>query len=268
MTSDSPSSLSSPPLIDTHCHLDDPSFAGDLDEVLAKSREAGVQAWMMVGFSPSRWESTIRMTRDIPGMNHMLGVHPSHAGEWSDELRVQLADALRSTGARAVGEIGLDFFRDNAPYDVQARALIDQLDIARELGLPAVFHLRHAERQMLDILEDQRHLPRMVFHSFEGTSQLTRFVLENNAYIGVGGLATRQKSADLREQLRSIPLRSMILETDSPYLVPARQKDRRNTPAHVRTVAEFLAHHLECSMEEVARETTSTAESLFGSLLP
>jgi TatD DNase family protein len=107
----------------------------------------------------------------------------------------------------------------------------------------------------------------MVFHSFDGSSRLTRFILEHDAVVGVGGLATRQKSEALREQLLSIPLQSMILETDSPYLIPARQKGRRNTPAHVRTVALFLADHLGCSVEEVARETTSTAESLFGSLL-
>lgn len=201
-------------------------------------------------------------------MAHMLGVHPGHADEWNDDIREQLVAALRSTGARAVGEVGLDFYRDNAPYTVQHRAFVDQLGIARDLGLPAVIHMRDAEDEMLEILERQADLPKIVFHSFDGSPRLTRFVLEHDAVIGVGGLATRQKSEQLREQLRFIPLSSMILETDSPYLVPARQKARRNTPAHVRTVAGFLADHLDCSIDRIARQTTVTAESLFGSLLP
>ncbi len=257
-----------PPLVDTHCHLDDASFAGDLVDVLRESREASVPAWIIVGFAPERWQGAIRMSQEIPGMAHMLGVHPGHAQEWNSDVQRQLTETLRHSGARAVGEIGLDFYRDNAPYDVQRRTLLEQLEIARDLDLPVVFHLRDAENQMLEILHGEPDLPRMVFHSFDGSTQLTRFILEHDAVIGVGGLATRQKSDTLRKQLLQIPLGSMILETDSPYLVPARQKVRRNTPAHVRTVAHFLANHLDCPVEHVASQTTLTAESLFGSLLP
>lgn len=265
MTSEAtPASL----LIDTHCHLDDPSFSDDLDDVLSSSRDAGVVAWIMVGFSPTHWNAAVRMSSEIPGMAHILGVHPGHAGEWNDDVRRRLADALVVSKARGLGEIGLDFYRDNAPLEIQERALVEQLDLARELDLPVVFHMRDAEPQMLDILERQQVLPRMVFHSFDGTARLTRFILEYDAYVGVGGLATRMKSETLREQLRDIPLSRMVLETDSPYLVPARQKDRRNTPANVPIIAQFLAGFLDCPVEEVARQTTSTAESIFGSLLP
>lgn len=256
------------PLIDTHCHLDDPSFLEDLDKVLSSSRDAGVVAWIMVGFSPAHWDAAMRMSTEIPGMAHMLGVHPSHAAEWNDDIRRRLADALVASKSRAIGEIGLDFYRDNAPLAVQERALVDQLDLARELDLPVVFHLRDAEPQMLAILERQPSLPRMVFHSFDGTARLTRFILDLNAYVGVGGLATRLKSEAIRAQLRDIPLGSMVLETDSPYLVPARQKVRRNTPANISIIAGFLAELLDCSVDEVARQTTLTSESIFGNLLP
>lgn len=256
------------PLVDTHCHLDDVSFNRDLDGVLDQSRRVGVRAWINVGFAPERWEDAIRMSSEIPGMAHTLGVHPCHAHEWNSEVRRGLYDASTTSGARAIGEIGLDFYRDNAPIEVQRRALVEQIELARELGLPVVFHLRDAETEMLNILEREADLPRMVFHSYDGSARLTRFVLEHNAVVGVGGLATRQGSVTLREQLLRIPLRSMILETDAPYLVPARQKARRNTPMHVSTVAFFLAGHLGVSPSDVARETTLTAESLFGKLLP
>ena len=262
------SSTSSSVLIDTHCHLDDSSFSEDLGTVLQESREAGVPSWIIVGFAPSRWESAMQMARDIPGMAQMLGVHPGHAEEWNDGVAERLQRSLSNSGARAVGEIGLDFFRDNAPFDIQRRAFLDQLSIARELSLPVVFHMRDAEDQMLSLLEQQSELPKMVFHSFDGSSRLTKFILDHDAVIGVGGLATRQRSVGLREQLLSIPLQSMILETDSPYLIPARQKTRRNTPAQIRNIASFLADHLDCSITDVAEQTTATAESVFGPLLP
>jgi TatD DNase family protein len=254
-------------LIDTHCHLDDDSFDHDLEDVLEQSRRAGVRAWINVGFAPERWEASMRLARCHPGMAHMLGVHPSHAQDWSDDIRDRLRALVLDTGARAIGEIGLDFYRDNAPLAIQQRAFVEQLALARELGLPAVIHLRDAETEMVDILAAEHELPRLLFHSFDGTERLTRFILGHDARIGVGGLATRQKSAELRERLRRIPLEAMVLETDSPYLVPARQKVRRNTPSHVRTVAAFLARHLGRPVDEIAHVTTANAEAIFGRLL-
>jgi len=257
-----------PAMIDTHCHLDDAAFAADLDSVLESSRAANVVAWILIGYAPERWEAAVEMARRIPGMSHTLGVHPSHAEEWNDDVANGLRDRLRSSGAVAVGEFGLDFYRDNAPLEIQREAMIGQLEIARELDLPAVFHMRNAEAEMLDILTSRDELPRMLFHSFEGTSRLLDFIVERGAYLGVGGLVTRQRSEPLREQLRRVPLESIVLETDSPYLVPARQKDRRNVPAHVRTVACFLADFYGVPAHELAIQTTLNAERLFGRLLP
>lgn len=121
---------------------------------------------------------------------------------------------------------------------------------------------------MLDLLESEPHLPAMVFHSFDGSDRLVDFILGHDAWVGVGGLATRQKSEALRQRLQRIPLERLILETDAPYLVPARQKNRRNVPAHVRTVAEFLAGLLDVPVETIACQTTANAESLFGRMVP
>ena len=254
--------------VDTHCHLDHPEFADDLDEVIAASRKAGVRAWVNVGYAPDRWDTTIALSRRIVGMAHMLGLHPSHAHEWGPGLRQRLRDLIRSSGARAVGEIGLDLYRDNPPLPIQREALLGQLQLARDLGLPAVIHLRNAEDALIDALATQDSLPRLLFHSFDGTSQLTRFVLEHGALIGVGGLATRQRSAPLREQLVQVPLDAMVLETDAPYLIPARQRERRNTPAHVRTIAQFLSELIGRPVSEIAWRTTAAAERFFGRLVP
>lgn len=255
-------------MIDTHCHLDDHAFASDLPAVIAASREAGVCGWVLIGYARDRWEGAARMSAATAGMRHSLGVHPSHAQEWSADVEASLREMLHSTGAVAVGEFGLDFHRDNAPFEVQREAMIGQLRMARELDLPAIFHMRDAEAQMLEILDAEASLPRMIFHSFDGTERLTDFIRSHDAWVGVGGLATRQKSAALREQLLRLPLERLVLETDAPYLVPARQKDRRNVPAHVRTVAIFLAELLDVPLETVTRQTTANAESLFGRMLP
>lgn len=269
MDTNEPRETSSPSaLIDTHCHLDDEAFAADLADVLAASREAGVCGWLLIGYKPERWADAARMAEGIPGMRHSLGVHPSHAQEWSEQVEASLREMLRSTGAVAVGEFGLDFYRDNAPFEVQREAMVGQLKIAYELRLPAIFHMRNAENAMLDVLGGQPHLPGMVFHSFDGSDRLVDFILGHDAWVGVGGLATRPKSEPLRQSLQRIPLERMILETDAPYLVPARQKDRRNVPAHVRTVAEFLARVLDVPVETIARQTTANAESLFGKMVP
>jgi TatD DNase family protein len=260
---------SSPPaMIDTHCHLDDPSFAEDLDEVLAASRRAGVTRWILIGYAPGRWDDVAAMADGIAGMAYTLGVHPSHAQEWTPEIETRLRGALAESSAVAVGEFGLDFYRDNAPFEVQKTAMVGQLRIARDLGLPAIFHMRDAEEEMLKILDEQEALPRMVFHSFDGSARLTDWILEHEAWVGVGGLATRQKSEGLREELRRIPLDRLVLETDSPYLVPARQKDRRNVPAHVRTVAGLLAELFDMTLDDIAHATTRNAEDLFGRLQP
>lgn len=253
-----------PRLIDTHCHLDDEAFADDLDDVLTRSTEAGVTGWLLIGYAPAKWDAVVALTEAYPGMKHALGVHPGNAKEWEPGLEAQLCEAAERSGAVAIGECGLDFYRDNAPLAIQQAALEAQLRVARELALPAIFHLRDAEPEMLAILGAQADLPTMVFHSFDGSSALTDFILDRQAFIGVGGLATRQKSDALREQLRRIPLDRMVLETDSPYLVPARQKDRRNVPAHIRTIAAWLADFLDVSLDRVADVTTANAATLFG----
>jgi len=266
-TPDAPTtSITTPFLIDTHTHLDDPDFADDLDAVIAQSRDAGVSAWINVGYEPSRWSSTIDLATRIPGMRHMLGMHPSSADQWSATTERELRRLLIETGAVAIGEIGLDFLRDHAPRDAQFDAFQAQLDLAEELDLPAVIHMRDAEAALLDVLTSRSTLPPLLLHSYDGGRDLTDHVITNGVRIGVGGLATRQKSEALREQIARVPLEQIVLETDSPYLVPARQKIRRNTPVHVRTIAQFLADLRETDLDTIARTTTQNALTFFRKL--
>ncbi|MGC4190156.1 MAG: TatD family hydrolase [Thermomicrobiales bacterium] len=253
-------------LIDTHCHLDDPVFAEDLDQVLAESRAAGVRAWIQVGFEPSRWQSSVGLAQRVASMALMLGVHPSSAGQWSLEVAAYLRRLIVEHGAVAVGEIGIDLFWDeNPPLAAQVEAFSAQLDLARDVGLPAVIHMRNAEVQILDALRPRASQP-LLFHSYDGGPELTDFVLERGAYVGVGGLATKAKSEALREQLQRIPLDRIVLETDSPYLIPARMRGRRNTPANVRRIAGFLGTLRAESEATIVSVTTTNALNLFETL--
>lgn len=251
-------------MVDTHCHLDNHQFANDLPEVLQKSRAANVNRWILIGYDPTRWNDAIELSQHTEGMFHTVGVHPACAEQWSEDIGSKLANIATKSKAVGIGEIGLDFYRDNAPLDIQAEAFRGQLHIAADLGLPVVIHMRSAEAEMLKQLEGIDRLPTMIFHSFDGTDRLMDFALESGSYVGIGGLATRQKSDNLRALLKRVPMERILLETDSPYLVPARQKDRRNQPAHIATIASMMAEHLETTPTQLAEITTANAERVFG----
>lgn len=251
-------------MIDTHCHLDDHQFENDLGDVLSNSRQASVSRWILIGYDPTRWNNVIALSNKHEGMFHTVGVHPACADQWNDELAVRLSDVAKSSGAVGIGEAGLDFYRDNAPLEVQTAAFAGQLDVAADMDLPLVIHMRDAESEMLELLQTRNRLPTLIFHSFDGTGRLMDFALESGSYVGIGGLATRQKSDMLRSLLQQVPMERILLETDSPYLVPARQKDRRNQPAHIATIASMMATHLETSPERLAEIATANAERVFG----
>lgn len=256
--------LAMPPMIDTHCHLDDHQFANDLDSVIEQSRSVNVQRWILIGYDPDRWHSVIKLSRHINGMSHTLGVHPASAESWSDSTETRLRDLLARSGAVGIGEAGLDFYRDNPSFDVQAASFSAQLEIAAELNLPLVIHMRSADDHILKLLADGRRLPTLLFHSFDGNEALLDFAISTDCYVGMGGLATRQKSETLRQHLTKVSMERIVLETDSPYLVPAKQKDRRNQPAQIATIATMMADYLGIDPQHLATQTTANAERLFG----
>lgn len=257
-------SMAMPPMIDTHCHLDDHQFANDLEQVIEKSRAANVRRWILIGYDPGRWDAVIEMAQGIPGMSHTLGVHPACAETWNDSTAQRLRELLKSSGAVGSGEAGLDFYRDNAPFEIQEQAFSAQLEIAAEMNLPFVIHMRSSYDEILRLLSDGRRLPTLLFHSFDGNEALLDFAIDTDSYVGIGGLATRQKSEPLRRYLTKVPMERIVLETDSPYLVPARQKDRRNQPAQIATIVTMMADYFGIDPHTFAAQTTANAERLFG----
>jgi TatD DNase family protein len=254
--------------VDTHCHLDDRSFAADIDEVLERARDAGVTRWINVGFNPERWTTSIDLARRFPGMFSMLGVHPADAGLWNDSVARSLAMAVEQHHSVAIGEIGLDFFRGETNVDEQLAAFHAQLDLAISVKIPAVVHMRSAEPLMIDTLRNRQNLPTLLFHSYDGSEALTTWIIATSSYVGVGGLATRTKSSVLRREVKRIPLEQIVLETDSPYLAPNGFDHRRNTPESIPHIASFLAGLQGVDIATVARQTTLNADRVFSGMTP
>jgi TatD DNase family protein len=254
-------------LVDTHAHLDDPEFDHDRDQVYVAAAAAGVRRIINVGFRPDRWVSTLAMSRRYPGAQHMLGLHPQHADEWTPEVMKQLVSLLRTTSPVAVGEIGFDYSRDGPPAAQQRAAFNAQAAIALELDLPMVIHQRAAEPDTLAALAGLPSEARVLLHSFEGTSELAKLVNDRRFFVGVGGRATRANAVAVRQTLSTIPIDRIVVETDSPYQVPAGVKQRRNAPANIPLIVERLAPIWNVGPETFAAATTENAERLFGSRL-
>ncbi|MEJ7838427.1 MAG: TatD family hydrolase [Thermomicrobiales bacterium] len=252
--------------MDTHCHLDTDVFSGDVEDVLDGARDAGVRAFVNVGFNPDTWASTIVLAQRHPDVNFALGLHPQDAKLWSRPTVNTLTRLIEEHRPVAIGEIGIDLFRGETNLDQQRLAFCDQLDLALAHRLPVIIHMRSAQSEVLETLVSREVNPRLLFHSFEGTEELTTFVAEHGSMVGIGGLATRSKSVTIRQQLEHIPLTHMVLETDSPYLVPAKTKGSRNTPMAIPKIAHVLSDLKSISLATVAAETTRNAETFFGRL--
>lgn len=249
--------------IDTHTHLDDEAFDSDLDEVIERSRDQGVTRWINVGYNEERWKSTRDLVRRIPDMSAMVGLHPGDADAWTDGTRSSLLRAIQEVEPVAIGEIGIDLYWRQNNLGVQENAFREQLQIAIEHDLPAVIHMRSADGSLLNVLNTMNRLPRIHFHSFDGGEELQAWVLRNDATVGVGGLVTRKGSESLQDWIRHVPRDIVVLETDSPYLKPRGIRGKRNEPAYMPKVAEFLGTLWNADVDSVATTTTANAVRIF-----
>ncbi len=253
-------------LIDTHAHVDLPVFNEDREAMLTRARAAGVHAIVAIGHNPERWRTTAELCARHPFLVRTAGLHPNDAADWTAELHQRLEGQLASGEPVAVGETGLDFYRDAAPEALQRDAFAAQIALARRHDLPIVIHQRSAEQDVLSML--RQHGPvRGVMHCFSGDETFAMSCLELGLLLGVGGVATYPKSETVREALAATPLESVILETDAPYLAPQRWRGRRNEPSYVVSAAETLATIHGVSIDEVAERTTANAVRLFGERL-
>jgi len=255
----------SPLLIDTHAHLDDERFAADFDLVLERAEAAGVRQMLCVGCDLESSRRSTELAARHEFLFASVGVHPHDASCLDDEALSELRTLATAERVVAIGEIGLDYFRNRSPREDQLRAFRRQIALAIELNLPIIVHDRDAHEDILAVLkEEQASRVGGVIHCFSGDIPMARACIEMGFYISLPGTLTYPKNEELRELARAIAVDHMLVETDCPYLAPQPHRGKRNEPAFVRHTAETLARLKGLSYEDVARVTSYNAHRLFG----
>ncbi len=252
------------PLIDSHAHIYYSDYAADFDGMLQRAADAGVAAILVVGTDLKSSRESVELAEKYPQLYASVGIHPHDAEGVTDACYDQIRDLARSSSkVVAIGEIGLDFYRDRSPRPDQERVFRTFLRMAHELDKPVIIHDRDAHRQVLDCLREESS-QRGVLHCFSGDVTMAAEALEMGFYISIPGTVTYPANDALREVVRATSIDRMLVETDCPYLSPVPHRGKRNEPSYVRLAAERVAEVKGLSLDDVARITTKNVRDLFG----
>ena len=257
-------------IVDSHCHLDDKAFRKDRDEVMARAREAGVSVAMTIGTGsgPPELDGALELAREHDWLYATVGVHPHHAEKATAETLPEMERLLGDPKALALGEIGLDYYYDNSPREVQQRVFVEQMDLARSLRKPIVIHTRDAWDDTLRLLGEHWASAGLggILHCFTGELEHALRGIEMGFRISFSGVLTYKRSEDLRETAKKLPLDRLLVETDAPYLSPEpyrSKKIRRNEPGFVVETARCLADVRGMELGELSAATTRNFTQLF-----
>lgn len=256
-------------IIDTHAHLDQPEFEGDLDNVIHRAKSSGIEVIISIGLNADSSRTTIALAEKYGNVWATVGVHPHFASTLSEAMVSELRAMARHPKVVAIGETGLDYYRNRVPREVQKRAFEIQLALAREFGLPVVIHDRDAHDDVMSVVgEWAEGAPpdgefNGVLHCFSGDLALALAAISYRFAISVAGPVTYPKSERLAEVVRGVPLSALVVETDCPFLAPQQFRGRRNEPAYLRFVVERVAQLRSMPMEKIAETTSDNARRLF-----
>ena len=241
-------------LFDSHCHLEDERFQGEVEDVLARMAEAGVNRCILASSDMPTGTKIVGLADQYPQVYGMVGFHPHEASQFREEDLEQMAQWLKHDKIVGVGEIGLDYYYDHSPRDVQRQVLERQLDFALEQNVPVAFHIRDAHGDTLDMFSRRKgRLPEGVLHCFSGSLECARQYLDMGFYLSFAGPVTFKNAAKLQEVAKYCPIDRLLVETDSPYLAPVPLRGQRNEPANVRYVAQMVAELKGMATEQLAR---------------
>ena len=247
-------------LIDSHAHLEMPEFRRDLEQVILRAKASGVEYIFTVGTEKKDWVRALEIAHSNPSVYAILGVHPHNAKEIDDQTYPTLRELCRNEKVKAYGEIGLDFYRNLSPRDIQLRRFREQIGLARELRLPIVVHDREAHQETLEILKSEKAEEcGGIIHCFSGDYGMAKACIDMGFYISVPGSITFKNAESFREIVKKIPWESLLVETDAPFLTPEPFRGKRNEPSYVRYTAQKVAEIKKVSFEKVAEVTTENA---------
>ena len=247
---------------DTHIHLDDKQFDMDRDEVLRQAQEAGITLMLNAAIDLPTCYSTVAMTAAYPPLYGAVGIHPHSVTAMQDADLDVLRTLTREPKIKAIGEVGLDYYYDFAPRDVQKARLRDQLTLARKCALPVIIHDREAHDDCLSILRDFTDL-KVVYHCYSGSLEYAKILIGMGFYLSFTGALTFRNAKAAPSVVEWMPRDRIMIETDCPYLTPVPYRGERNTPAHVVSVAEKIAELWGVSIQEVARITSDNGQRFF-----
>ena len=252
-------------LVDSHCHLDFPDFAAELDAVVARAEGAGVGRMVTISTRVRRHAQVLAIAERFPNVTCSVGTHPHHAHEELDITADDLIARAQHPKVVAIGEAGLDYHYDNSPRVAQAKGFRTHIAAARVTRLPLVIHSRQADDDTARILEEESGKGPFpaVLHCFTGGPELARRALALGHFISFTGILTFKNSADLRAIAKDVPADRFLIETDAPYLAPIPYRGKRNEPAYVAEVAKVLAEVCGVTVDEIARQTTENFFKLF-----
>jgi TatD DNase family protein len=256
--------------VDSHCHIDGEQFEADRDEVIERARAAGVAAMLNIGSgSPKEtsFEKTVQMAADHEFIYAAVGIHPHDAVEYDETVEKRLIDLTRSSPkVIAWGEIGLDFYYDHSPRDVQIEVFRRQIRVAIRLGLPIIVHSRDADDETVAVIREECASDRFrggIMHCFGGTAAMAEALIPLGFMISFAGNVTFKKADNLRDAARVVPIDRLLIETDCPYLAPVPMRGKRNEPAFVAHTAEFLGEFYGIGADEIAARTTENFYRFF-----
>ncbi len=256
-------------LIDSHCHIDGEAFDEDRDEVVVRAKDAGVVAMLNIGTGdPHNGEiaKAVAVAEKYSGVFASVGVHPHDAMLYDDAAEEHLIDLSKSEKVVAWGEIGLDYYYDHSPRDVQRDVFRRQIRTAKSLELPIIIHSRDADDETVEILTEECSWEgfRGIMHCFGGTAKMAEALMPLGFYISFAGNVTFKKAENLRDAARVVPLDRLLVETDCPFLTPVPHRGKRNEPAMVVHTAKFLAELYDIEFGRLAEQTTKNFLDLFG----
>jgi TatD DNase family protein len=252
-------------LVDSHCHLDFPDFANELDAIVARAEAAGVGRMVTISTRVRQIEKLLAITARFPNVYCSVGTHPHHADEEDGILSAELIELSKHPKVVAFGEAGLDYFYDNGSPEAQERGFRAHIAAARATGLPLVIHTREADEDCGRILEDEmaKGAFRAVLHCYTGGRDLAMKAIDLGLSISFTGILTFKKSQALRDLAAELPADRIMVETDAPYLAPGKYRGKRNEPSYVVETAKVLAETRGVSVDELARQTTANFFRLF-----
>lgn len=249
-------------IIDTHCHIQFKPLVNDLESVIHRAHEAGVEKMIVVGCDIESTRSAIKIAESHDGIYAAVGLHPQDSKKLTDEMWKEFCELARNEKVVAIGETGLDFFKEYSPRDVQIEVLKKHIHLAKELELPLIIHNRDSDEQCLEILVAEG-VENAVFHCFGSDIEFARKVWEAGYFTSFTGIITYPSAKNLHEVVEECPMRAMMVETDCPYLAPQKYRGGKNEPSYVVEVVKKIADLKGIGYDYISFKTSENANNFF-----